>query len=553
MNALDRLLNWAAQQRGFVLGPYVIDPGESTWGVAKEREAPSSLGEYLRLNGAVYTCITLRAQLLSSLPLHVQRRNRRGEQVTVDRGPLVDLLHTVNPQWTFARLIETTEQALGTWGEAFWFLERGPSGKGEPREIYYARPDLVSVLPDPETYVKGYLYHPVNGAADVAFSADEVIWFRYPNALDDYTPLPPLMAARAAADYRGESLAANTRIFKNGMQLGGVVMPARGSQRELTREQAQELDAYFSRRFQGQDKAHRWAFLRNEYDITQYGTTPKEMDFLGGITVTLEEVARIYRVPLDLIGGQRTYENSEAAHKAVWTHAILPEAAFLAGELTERLLPMFPGQAGDTLVFDVSQVEALQEAQGQAWTRESEQIDRGALTVNEWRQKRQLAPHPWGDVPGDYAERVQAVATLVRDLRRDPDAALAAFGLPAIAAAPESLAPPMLPPPAPDALTDAADSTDDTVRWLPVLQSVRRRQAESIASRIASGDADPLRTAHWVREYRIFLRQAGASELDAQQVAAELNARLAIQLRDAALAGARMEVRARVLHLMETV
>lgn len=548
MNALDRLLGWVAQQRGFVLGPYVIDPAELAWGVDKEHVAPSSLGDYLRLNSAVYTCITLRAQLLSSLPLTLVRTNRRGDQVVVDRGPLVDLLGSVNPQWTFKRLIETTEQALGTWGEAFWFLERGPAGRGEPREIYYGRPDRVSVLPDPVNYVKGYLYHPINGAADVAFAADEVIWFRYPNALDDYEPLPPLMAARASADYRGEGLAANTRIFRNGMQLGGVVMPK--GNRELTPEQARELDAYFTRRFQGQDKAHRWAFLRAEYQLEQYGTSPREMDFLGGIAYTLEEIARVYRVPLDLIGGQRTYENSEAAHRAIWTHAIVPEAEFIASELTERLLPMFPSQAGERLAFDVSGVSALQEAQGQAWARESGQLDRAALTVNEWRQSRQLPPLVWGDLPGDYGERVTAAATLVRDLRRDPDAALAALGLPPIMAAPEPEPPPVVALPPPDADPALPPPPAEPARWVAALAPVRQRQAESIASRVAEGDADPMRYAHWVREYRIALRQAGAGESEAQEVAQRENAALMATLREAALTGARLEVRARVLQLM---
>lgn len=543
MNTLDRLIGWAAQQRGFVLGPYVIDPGETAWGVDKEHVAPSALGDYLRLNSAVYTCITLRAQLLSSLPLRLMRTNRAKEQVAVERGPLVDLLGSVNPQWTFQRLIETTEQALGTWGEAFWFLERGPNGRGAPREIYYARPDRVSVLPDPTNYVKGYLYHPVNGAADVAFAADEAIWFRYPNALDDYEPLPPLMAARASADYRGEGLAANTRIFKNGMQLGGVVMPAKGSKRELTSEQARELDAYFTRRFQGQDKAHRWAFLRHEYDIAQYGTTPKEMDFLGGIAYTLEEIARVYRVPLDLIGGQRTYENSEAAQRAIWTMAILPEARFLASELTERLLPMFPDQAGERLAFDVSGVTALQEAQGQAWERESGQLDRAAITINEWRSSRQMPALLWGDLPSDYPARVTAAATLVRDLGRDADATMAALGLPAIRAAPEPE-----PPPAPLIVEPAAlPPPPEPSR---ALVSVRQRQAESIASRIADGTPDPFRFAHWVREYRIALRRDGMGETDAQAQALQLNTDLMTTLRDAALTGARLEVRARVLHLM---
>ena len=124
-------------------------------------------------------------------------------------------------------------------------------------------------------------------------------------------------------------------------------------------------------------------------------------------------------------------------------------------------------------------------------------------------------------------------------------------GLPPIKAAPEPA-----PAPAPLALIDATPPDPalpppaEPARWLAALAPVRQRQAESIATRVADGDADPLRYAHWVREYRIALRQAGASESEAQEVAQRENAALMATLREAALTGARLEVRARVLHLM---
>lgn len=530
MNLLDRALMSLVRRRGFVLGPAVVEPNESAFGADKERFAPAALGDYLATNSAVYTCITLRAQLLSSLPLTVYRTRERtsgggsrGDRVAVKRGPLVDLLRSVNPWWTFGRIMEVTEQALGTWGEGFWFLERGPSGRGEPTEIYYGRPDRVSVLPDPNTYVRGFLYEPETGAEPIPFLPDEVIWFRYPNALDEYAPLAPLLAARDAADYRTAGMRSNAQMFRNGMSPGGIVMPrADGSMRELTEDQANELNAYFDRRLKGADKAHRWAFLRNQYEIWQGGTTPRDMDFLGGLAYTLEEVARIYRVPLDLIGGQRTYENTQAAMKAVWEHAILPEARFIAAELTERLLPMFPAQPGDHLAFDTDHIDALQEGEDAKWGRTRSQIEAGAMTPNEWRADQGLEALPGGDIAG-LVDKVDAAVKLI-GLDFEPAAVLKAVGLPPLPIVEPPPPPPQLAPPAQPPAAEPAPA--DVPMPMPAeqgraLAEVRKRLAASATAAMQGSEAAPFPYARWVREARVALREAGADEATAQRLAYE--------------------------------
>jgi HK97 family phage portal protein len=515
MNIVDRFISWAAHRRGFVLGPGVVDWADEWQGRDKSEFQPEIYGEYIRSSNAVYTCSTLRASLLASLPIKLYRRNRRKERVEVERGPLVDLLQKVNPHWTRYRLLYMSELTLCLWGEATWFLERGVSSMGEPKEIWWGRPDRVSILPDPVNYIKGFLYEPVNGTQDIPFLPHEVIWIPYPNPLDEYAGLSPIAAARGSADYATEAVRANTRLFKNGMQIGGIVMPDADSPRELTPEQAKELDNYFARRFQGQDKAHRWATMRHHYDIWQGGTTPKEADFLGGLAFSIEDVARAYKVPLDLIGGQRTYANVEAALKALWMHCILPEAEFFATELTEKLLPMFPAQAADEIAFDVSGVQALQESTNDKWTRAKEEMEKGSLKINEWREEVGREAVPWGNVywapsslrPIDDAQKLL-------DMQDSAAQALEQGAQP-----PEQDQPPPDEPPA-EAESEAVERA---------LVDVRRRQRASIQAR--NGAAIPFAYAKWVKEYRIALRRAGLSERAAQQLAHRLNTALYDQLR----------------------
>lgn len=373
-------------RRAFVLGPGAFDRFAASWGVQGEQDP--ELGEYIQSSGAVYSVVTQRARMLASLPLNLYRGDK-----LVESGSLRDLLNMVNPFWTFSRLIEMTELSLCLYGEAFWFLERGQRG-GEPREIWWGRSDRVRVIPHAEDYIKGFLYQPINSAQVIPFKPEEVIWFRYTNPLNEFDGLSPLRPIRKSVDMGVNAVSSNNMIFSSGLQMSGYVTPKEGS--EWSKEQAEELADLLQHRFTGRDAAHRFAVFRHEVQMGTVGIKPKDAEFLGALNYTLEEVARVYHWPIDLVGGQRTYENYNAALKAAWTHALVPEAKFLADDLTERLLPMFKGQA-DRAEFDKSGIAVLQEEETSEWARAKEQITIGAKTINEWRVDKGLDPLPWGD------------------------------------------------------------------------------------------------------------------------------------------------------------
>ena len=385
----------AADARAFVTGPGVVEPWDMAWGKDSSTFAPQAYGDYVATSSTVYVCTTRIADLLSPLPLKLYRQNAKGERTEISNGAAYELLQRVNPMWTRGRLLNMTSLSLGLWGKAFWFLERGASGKGVPQEIWWARPDRVRVVPDPVNYVKGFLYRPANSTQDIYFDRSEVIWFRYPNPIDEYEGLSPLAAARLDADYASAGKRANIGLFNNGMNMGGILSPKAGQQ--FTEEQAKALELALERRFRGADKFHRWGVMRYEAELKEMGLSARDAEFMNGLQFSREEVANVYKVPLDLIGGQRTYENFNAAMRAMYTFAVLPQADFLAEEISEQLLPMF-GREADVAAFDASGVDVLQADANQAWTREREQIETGVLTINEWRAEQGLTALPWGDV-----------------------------------------------------------------------------------------------------------------------------------------------------------
>ena len=383
-----------AAQRAFVLGPGVVEPFEQAFGHPTDTFSPEEYGNYIATSGAVYACATTRAGMLCGLPV-VPYKMVKGKKTKVESGALYELLQKVNPYWTMRRLLEMSELSLCLWGKAFWFLERGENGRQAPKEIWWGKPDRVRVVTDEMDYISKFLYYPIHGATPLEFDPWEVIWFRYANPLDEFEGLSPVAAARLAADLRNSALKSNKGLFDRGMQIGGAVFPKQGA--TLSPEQAGEIERTIDTRHRGVDKAHRWSVFRYEFEMKEFGINSRDAEFLGTLSMTLEEVARAYKIPLDFIGGQRTYENVEASERAIWTRCLKPEAEFMADEMTEQLAPMFPAEA-DLVEIDLSGVEALQESENASWTRDNEKIERGVITINEWREDQGLDPVAWGDV-----------------------------------------------------------------------------------------------------------------------------------------------------------
>lgn len=391
----ERVREWLREKlRAFVLGPGAVDRAAMAFGQETETFSPELYGNYIATSNGVYACSTQRAQLLAALPL----RFYKGDKL-VTSGNLIERFSKVNPFWTFKRLIRMSELALCLWGKNHWFLERGQTGRGPVKEIWWARPDRVRLVPHTEKYIDGFLYRPINATKDIPFEKEEAFWMLYDNPIDEFNGLSPIAAARAAADYATAAMRSNTKLFENGLQMGGFVVPKANT--TLTPEQATEIDQVIDRRFKGVDKAHRWATFRFEAEMKSAGFNPKEAEFLGGVNFSLEDIARAFKWPLDMIGGRRTYENVDAAMVAAYGFCLIPEGEFFADEITEKILPLFPGEA-DSCKFDTSLVEVLQEDRSEIIDQMRKLWDMGVPLNKLLKQfmpqlMEKAAGYPWGN------------------------------------------------------------------------------------------------------------------------------------------------------------
>ena len=117
----------------------------------------------------VYICVDKNAKAVASLPLKVYQKTPSG-RIEVDNR-ISRLLKNPNPYQTRYNFWYITELCLELTGNAYWEIVRNAFGL--PVEMYVLRPDRMKIVPDPQKYVKGYIYT-VN-LKDIRFTVYKII------------------------------------------------------------------------------------------------------------------------------------------------------------------------------------------------------------------------------------------------------------------------------------------------------------------------------------------------------------------------------------------
>lgn len=404
MDLVDRINAQLAKkdqgERGWPVGPGVVEQSDMYWGHDADQFSPTEYGDYLVTSNEIYSAANLRARLVSSVPIKTYLGHAEDKK-ELPNSDAAKLLRYVNPFWHWERLSRMDELAMCVWGASYWAVERGPLGN--PINIWWLKPSRVKPVPHTENYLSGFWYEPDIGHERIWFDADEIVWQRYPNPLDEFSPLSPVAAARLAANTASAMMKSNYALHENGMQIAGVISPKGDT--TYSPEQARKLEHDLQRRFSGADRAHRWAVLRYEAEFKPANVTPRDAEFLGGLGVTARMVHNALGVSSALLNDLQhaTLANLREIQTGLWEHSLVPDLGLRAADVREQFLPMFRprsvrARVPDHVEFDFDGVPALQKSKSEGWDRHRQAIDVGAMTINEWRKKTGLPPVPWGDV-----------------------------------------------------------------------------------------------------------------------------------------------------------
>ncbi len=347
--------------------------------------------DYYSKSSAVNAAVRVRAEAVSRPSLRVMIRELGGEggyRVAGADDPLQRMLDRPNGVWSPGELLRVTETFLSLWGSAYWGIERDESGGVS--ELWPLRPDRVRVVPDRDRYVKGFVYE--HQGERVGYLAEEVVWFRQVNPLDEFGGMSCVPPARLAVDMGYEALQYNRDFFRNSALPGDLVITSKGTP---TDEEISEFYARWESRFRGAGKGHRPVLLSGGLEASRLGISHRDMEFVEVLRWPVEEVSRAFGVPKVFLGHleDATLSNVSTFERFFWRNTIVPELRLIEEAVTRSVAPLFAGVGVERRVeFDVSEIEALKESENDRVERQVKLVGAGVLSVDEVRAEHNLGP-----------------------------------------------------------------------------------------------------------------------------------------------------------------
>lgn len=351
-------------------------------------------------NSAVaYRCVAAIADNGSSVPLVVQQP----DGTPIEGHPIAHLFNKrPNPLMSARALKSLALQQAELAGQSFVWLDRGETGLGPISELHLVF-DQVDVVVDkpiaqrPTTAnIVGFMIRRADGV-QVPVLPEEMLWLRYPHPFDPLGCLAPWKAARHAVDMDAYAREWQRSSYANGARPTGVVYLGDMGENEFN-----QVKASWRSSMQGPENAGKTLLVRSQPSAGPGGTkgigferltfTPEEMAYLESRMANAAEVMLAFGVPHDYLSAGTTYENRAAAKATLWSDTIKPKLEMIASDIDRLLLPSDAEEA----TFDLSGVEALQEAQDSVANRVRASTYADVMTINEARAALGLEELPNG-------------------------------------------------------------------------------------------------------------------------------------------------------------
>lgn len=348
---------------------------------------------------AVFACVSAIAETTASLPLILFRRKGGDDREVASDHPLYKVLHDMaNPQMTALEAREYLQACVLLRGNGYARIVRGTDG--QVRELWPMSPDKVTVLRVGNAIAYDYVM--VNGQVQRLLDY-EVLHLRHRLGDDGVMGISPIAAARGVVDLAMAENQHGVSTFTNGAKLLGVLkFPGK-----LNKEQRENIKASWSTQYAGGANSGRTAILEEGVEFQSVSMTLEDSEWIAARQFSVEEVARLFRVPPTIIGDLRhgNYSNSVELARQFVTMSLRRHLVAWEQAIAKQLLT----EAGRRTYFAEHAVEGL--LRGDATNRAdfyTKGIDAGWLLKSEARRLENLPTVPGIDDAKPEAQDPQA-------------------------------------------------------------------------------------------------------------------------------------------------
>ncbi|MGW1497573.1 phage portal protein [Streptomyces mirabilis] len=271
---------------------------------------------------------------------------RDEDRVEVTSHAALDLWNRPNAFMPRQEFVESSTQHYDLTGESWWVIARHAAST-LPLELWPVRPDRMTPVPSPETFLAGYIYTSPDGE-QVPLGLDQVIQLRRPNPLDPYRGLSPVLSILPDLDTSRYAAEWSRAFFMNSAQPGGILQfDQRLSDAEFT-----ELRDRWAEQHKGVANAHRVAILEQGKWVDRT-VSQRDMQFVELRGATADRVREAYGISKTAIGDFEDINRASALAAKAWfaEQQTIPRLERIKAALNFELLPMY-GRSTDGLEFD---------------------------------------------------------------------------------------------------------------------------------------------------------------------------------------------------------
>lgn len=356
------------------------------------------VNDNLALNlSSVWACVQVLSQTIGSLPIITYRRSDSGKDRAVEHRLYNLLRYRPNPDMTSYSWKSVLMTNLGFGGNHYSLIER--DGVGYPVALWPVDPTRIRPMRAKNGAIV-YEYQPAQG--EKKFYAAYDVFHVKGLSFNGLVGLSQLSSLRDVYGSAAAQQTAASKSFANGGLVTGVL-----------ETDVKTNDAAYDRLVKaweaggdGADKAYKTRILPFGYKFKATSINPQDQQLLESRVFSVEEIARIYRMPLHKIQSMKQSTNNNIEQQALEfvTDTVRPWAVNVEEEIQAKLvMPSEQGSIYCEFLIDAllrgdikSRYEAYQLA-----------VTNGIMTRNEVRERENLNQDPAGNkfyMPVNIAE-----------------------------------------------------------------------------------------------------------------------------------------------------
>lgn len=281
---------------------------------------------------AVWACVRLRSETISTLPLHLYNSDKK---IAKDHS-LYSVLHdTPNADMCASEFWQVQSACLDLWGNAYNLISRFSNGDVISLEPLF--PSQMTVKRNKQGSIE---YHYSEDGKTTIYSDTEILHFKG-FTLDGLVGLSPIQFFAQTIGMQFDANGQAQDWFKNGLKVGGFLETGEST---LTKEQRIKLRESLAK-FSQPENAGKYMVLEAGMKVASASSiriNPVDAQLLESRYFGIEEICRAYGVPPQLIGhtskASSWASSLEQTNQGFLTYSLNPQLVRYEQTIARKLL-----------------------------------------------------------------------------------------------------------------------------------------------------------------------------------------------------------------------